>query len=127
MHYWLDVPLTSTMPSPLWHRYADNFCYVVQSVTKGEQALAKVRRLLNPLGMSLKGEDGVSDLAAGEKVHLLGFSVQCLGEEVVYGVGKNATDHLMQRLRIAHEDDNPSRAAEQALLEWIESCGPAFE
>jgi retron-type reverse transcriptase len=59
----------------LWWRYADNVAYLCQGMSEGEQALQEVGRLLEPLGMTLKGEDGVKDLGQGDVARLLGFSL----------------------------------------------------
>ena len=44
-------------------------------MAEGERTLAAIRQLLTPLGLSLRGEDGVSDLDKGGEVQLLGFTL----------------------------------------------------
>jgi len=69
------VPLAGKLKHPLWNRYADNLCRLCRSVAEGERTLAAIRQLLTPLGLSLRGEDGVSDLDKGGEVQLLGFTL----------------------------------------------------
>ena len=54
----------------------NNLVYLAQSVSKGAQALDKISSLLQPLGLNLKGEDGVTNLRAGGTAQLLGFSLR---------------------------------------------------
>lgn len=127
LHYWLDVPLTARMKHPLWFRYADNFAYVAKSVSEGKHLLGRVGRRLKPLGMNLKGEDGVADLNAGEEVQLLGFIVSRVQEQIRFGLGNQALANLAERLSKAHDHEDPPKAARQSFMGWISSCGPAFE
>lgn len=115
------------MESPLWFRYADNLVYLARSVSEGRQVLRKVRGLLRPLGLTLKREGGVRDLANGTEVQLLGFSLRRHRNKVVYGLGKEALNHLAQDLSLAHATPHPPVTARLSLLGWVESVGPAFE
>lgn len=126
LHDWLDGPVTSSMVHPLWFRYADNLCYLCPGVPEGEQALAVIRQLLAPLGMSLKGVDGVSDLRT-RKAQLLGFSLKYRDEKLVYGLGKKARDQLRRGLEEAYGEQNPNTSALEVLRGWVSSYGPAFE
>lgn len=114
------------MVHPLWFRYADNLCRLNESVPEGEQALAAIRQLLSPLGMSLKGEDGASDLRT-RKAQLLGFSLKYRDEKLVYGLGKRARDQLRRGLEDAYGEQNPNTSALEVLRGWVSSYGPAFE
>lgn len=126
LHDRLDEPVTDTKRSPLWFRYADNLVYLVQSVSKGRQILRKVRRLLRPLGLTLKGEGGGQNLAKGKEVQLLGFTLRHRRNKVVYGLGKEALNHLAQELSLAHATPHPPVTARLSLLGWVASVGPAF-
>jgi hypothetical protein len=126
LHYWLDEPLSGIVKRPLWFRYADNLCYLAGSVPEGERVLATIRRRLRPLGLTLKGEDGVSDLRTGD-AQILGFTLKYREGVLVYGLGKTARDRLRENLRDAYEDDDPTRNARAVLEGWIASYGPAFE
>jgi RNA-directed DNA polymerase len=128
LHDYLDVPVMGTPKHPLhYHRYADNLCRLCRSVAEGEQALAAIRQLLTPLGMSLKNEDGVFDLNDGDEAQLLGFTLSLGKKKLVYGLGKKARDQLRRGLERAYEADHPEQTARRTLEGWINSCGPAFE
>jgi hypothetical protein len=128
LHDYLDLPVTGTLKHPLhYHRYADNLCRLCRSVAEGEHALAAIRQLLTPLGTSLKGEDGVFDLKAGDEAQLLGFTLALGKKKLVYGLGKRARDQLRRGLERAYEADHPHESAKRVLHGWVISCGPAFE
>lgn len=127
LHHWLDQPITATMELPLWYRYADNLCYLAQSVSDGRHVLRTAAKFLRPLGMPLKGEDGVADLAAGETALLLGFTLKRRRKKLVYGLGKKALDQLAHHLGKAHATRHPPEVAHKALLGWMDAVGPAFE
>jgi hypothetical protein len=95
-------------------------------VPEGRLLLRKVRRLLRPLGFSLKGEGGVQNLGKGKEVELLGFTLRREGTQVVFGLGKKALDHLAQNLGQAHAAAHPQESARASLLGWVESAGPAY-
>jgi retron-type reverse transcriptase len=111
----------------LWWRYADNVAYLCQGMSEGGQALQEVGRLLGPLGMTLKGEDGVKDLGRGDVARLLGFSLWWDGEILHPGVGPESFDQLCQRLGQAHVTPNPRRAALAVARGWVMAYAPAFE
>src|SRR5262249_26983668 len=103
LHDWLDVPLTATLSAPPWFRYADNLVYATKGVPEGRHVLARIRHLLRPLGLALKGEDGVIDLAAGGEAQILGFTTRWQGERLVHGLGKQALDQLRRHLGSSHD------------------------
>jgi RNA-directed DNA polymerase len=126
----LHCRLDSTYDSdtPPWFRYVDNLVYLCRDVTEGHQALNHARKALDTVGMSLKGEDGVRNLKAGETVNLMGFIFSEKDGELIFSLGDQAwsqlTDHLMQ----AHEKDNPPESAKAGIKGWLNYfCGPAFE
>jgi hypothetical protein len=128
LHYWLDEPLTAMMEfPPRYFRYADNVGCLAGSVPEGRRVLRQVRRLLRPLGLALKQEGGVLDLARGEEVQLLGFTLRRQGDRLAYGLGKKALDQLRQHLGDAHAAEDPPAAARQSVYGWLSSAGPAFE
>ena len=128
MHYGVDQPIMDMIGVPLqWFRYADNLVYLAASVSAGRSFLRLVRRLLEPLGLTLKGEDGVQNLARGKEVQLLGFSLRRKDNGVLYGLGKKALDHLTQNLGSAHDMPHPTSSARESLLGWVDAMGPAFE
>jgi hypothetical protein len=112
---------------PRWFRYADNLTYLSSSVSEGEQTLIKVAQLLAPYGLTLKGKDGVVDLSQGEEAHLLGFTLSKKGNHLTYGINQEAWNSLALSLLDAHREANPTRAAQEAMLGWVDSLGPAFE
>ncbi len=126
LHFLLDVPLMAKIPSPLWFRYADNICYLAESVSEGAEVLADTRQLLTPTGLSLKGEDGVFDLQTSE-AQLLGFRLQYQDEKLICGLPDRAYDQLGENFRAAYDSVHPHQTACQVLQGWINSYGPAFE
>jgi hypothetical protein len=96
-------------------------------MSEAVQMLEKVRYLLEPLGLTLKGEDGVKDLSQGDKAHLLGFSLRWDGSELHLGLEPNTFKHLEQHLGLAHVTPNPTHTACTVVLGWIEAYAPAFE
>jgi retron-type reverse transcriptase len=121
-----DQVMTEIAKGLLWFRYADNLAYLVRSMSEGEDVLGKVSRLLEPLGMSLKFQDGVKDIRQ-DRVSLLGFSLHWDGETLHLGVEPGAFTHLQQHLDEVHAAPNPTRAAREAVLAWVEAYAPAFE
>lgn len=127
LNYYLDVPIRDMMEAPFWFRYADNLCFLARNVSEGRLLMRKVRRLLNPLGLTLRDDGGVHDLSKGKEAQLLGFTLRRSGNQVVFNLGKKAMNHLAQNLGKAHETVHPQETARQSLLGWVESVGPAFE
>jgi hypothetical protein len=135
LHYALDLPQIANSAvaagpgNPPWNRWADNLTYLCRSVTEGNQALQRARALLQPAGLSLKGEDGpaVSLKRRGARVEILGFQVSYRDGRLRYGLGKKARKNLEQHLAEAHEAADPGRAATEAVRGWLAAHGPAFE
>jgi retron-type reverse transcriptase len=111
----------------LWWRYADNVAYLCQGMSEGGQVLEEVGRLLKPLGMTLKGEDGVKDLCQGDIAHLLGFSLWWDGETLHLEVEPGSFNQLRQNLGQAHVMPNPRRTALDVVRGWVKAYAPAFE
>jgi hypothetical protein len=140
LHYALSLPqLVDTIDSTTnaadqdnpsrQFQYADNLVYLCRSVTEGNQALQRARALLQPAGLSLKGEDGppVNLKRQGTRVGILGFRVSYRDGRLRYGLGGKAWKSLEQRLAEAHGAADPGRAAVAAVRGWLEAHGPAFE
>lgn len=129
LHDTLDVPMMAHVDNkPLWYRYADNLVVLAGSVTEGRHALATVSTLLQPLGLTLKGDgDGVIDLSAGDSAQLLGYRVYRDDDEVRFRIGDTAWDNLRQSLSDAHAEVDPPETALKAVLGWVEYLGPAYE
>jgi len=124
MHEHHDVPLRAIAGSPSPYRYADNLAYLCRDVPEGDQALDRVRRLLTPAGLALKGQDGPPvDLEAGGEASLLGFRLAMEGGRVRAGLLEQA---LAVRLLECHDEHDPPRSAVAAVMGWIESMGPAL-
>jgi hypothetical protein len=111
----------------LWWRYADNVTYLCQGMSEGRQMLQEVNRLLEPLGMQLKGEDGVKDLGQGDVAHILGFSLWRNGETLHLEVEPKSFSQLRQHLGLAHVAPNPRWAALDVVRGWVKAYAPAFE
>jgi hypothetical protein len=134
LHYALDLPqiadsaVAAGPGNPPWYRWADNLTYLCRSVSEGNQALQRARALLQPTGLSLKGEDGLPTnlRRQGARVEILGFQVNLGDGRLRYGLGKKAWRSLEQRLVEAHEAADPGRAATAAVRGWL-AAGPAFE
>jgi hypothetical protein len=110
-----------------WYRYADNVAYLCRDMTEGGQVLKEVNDRLKPLGMRLKGKDGVKGLASGEEACLLGFALRRTGKVLHCGTSPGALDDLRQHLGQAHVAPNPARTARDAVTAWVEAYAPAFE
>lgn len=123
LHYNLDVPLANESSGPPFFRYADNLVFAARSLSEGRKAIQRVERLLKPLKMSLKGEDGVIDLAAGDQAQLLGFTVRKRGERVSLSLGNDTLAELHANLSNAHGQREPQRTAKESLFGWLAAHG----
>jgi RNA-directed DNA polymerase len=110
-----------------WWRYADNVVYLCQSMSEGRQTLTEVGRLLEPLGMTLKGQDGVKDLSQGDKASILGFSLHWDGKTLHKEVEPTAFSQLRQRLGQSHVAPSPRQDALDVVRGWVKAYAPAFE
>lgn len=111
----------------LWWRYVDNVAYLCQSMSEGVQMLGKVNRLLKPLGMTLKGEEGVKDLNQREGIQLLGFSLRWDGKTFHLDVEPKSFDQLQHHLGQTHVTPNPRLTALEVVRGWVKAYAPAFE
>jgi retron-type reverse transcriptase len=111
----------------LWWCYADNLVYLCQSMSEGGQVLQAVGSLLEPLGMTLKGEGGVKDLDQGDMAHLLGFSLWWSGEVLHLEAEPESFSQLRQHLGQSHVTPNPQRTALDVARGWVKAYAPAFE
>ncbi len=127
LHFGLDVPSQDVKERFRVFRYADNLAYPTRDLHEGQQALRHAALLLEPLGLELKGEDGVVDLNTGASVQLLGFSLQKRANRLRVGLGQHAWTSLAEHLLNAHDEPEPVPAANKAVMGWVESHGPAFE
>ena len=126
-HAVTDAPLTGAITQPLWLRYADNLVFAARSVAEGIQILDRARRLLEPAGHTLKGEDGPPvDLRTGE-AQLLGFTLSLRDNRLHLGVGEASWQQLARDLEQAHDAEDPPTAANRAVEGWLACFGAAFE
>jgi hypothetical protein len=126
LHYIHDTKVKELFKELPWFRYADNLCYLCRGMSEGRRVLTKVNRLLEPFGLTLKGEDGVKDLRS-EIAHLLGFSLMLNGKSLQYGIGPGAFTQLRQHLGEAHVTHHPTQTAQAVVLGWIGAFAPALE
>jgi hypothetical protein len=101
--------------------------YVAQDVTEGRRVLFRVRRLLRKVGLSLKGKDGITDLDAGDRATVLGFTLWREDGRLRIGLKEGALDQLRAHLAEAWETSDPNMTAKTVLRGWINANGPAFE
>ncbi len=127
LHIVHDIPLDAVDEVLLWFRYADNLVYVVRSVSEGNRVLTLVRRLLRKVGLSLKGEDGIADLSAGNRAQLLGFTLWREDGRLWIGLGEKSLPQLREHLVKAWETSDPHITARTILRGWIDANGPSFE
>jgi retron-type reverse transcriptase len=134
LHLNHDVPLIRDVHKPFWvreargvYRYADNLTYRTRSVTAGEHLLDRARHHLEAVGLELKDDGGVYNLAAGQTMPLLGFVLRQAGEEVTFEPDHESLVRLRQQLVRCHEHAEPIAQARLALIGWVTSMGPAFE
>ena len=113
---------------PFLIRYVDNVPCLTRDVYEGCEVVERCRYLLG-LGLGLKDqteEEDLSDLSAGETTELLGFRVSSDDRGMRYDVADTALDALGDRLREAHDTDNPPVTARAVIQGWIATMGPAF-
>jgi hypothetical protein len=128
LHIHLDQLLQQKEPTPSWFRYADNICYVCQDAPEGKQRLEQAQRLLQAVGLNLKGEDGPPiNLKTGRKVQLLGLTLTYHEGRVRYNLGEAAWTDLKQTLKECHQEPNPPTMAHMVLQGWIGALGPTSE
>ena len=123
--YELDRPLRAIPTKPHCFRYSDNLAYLVQRVTDGQGVLEQADNLLRPLGMSLKGTDGVHDLSTGGTATLLGFDLRWGGAGLELKPAAKAWTSLRKHLQDCHGTPVPSRTALQQLRSWVTAYAPA--
>jgi hypothetical protein len=120
LHFHHDLPLTNLADAPRFLRYADNVLYVCRSVVEGQQLLKEVgEQYLRPVGLELKGEDGVIDLAAGGKAAILGFVLTWSQGTLEYSVSDHLWAHLREALKRLDQYRDPALAAKQIILGWV--------
>lgn len=127
LHELVDTPLCDGSATPSWFRYADNIVYAAQDVPEGRASIDWVHHLLQRQGLTLKGQDGVVNLAGDQIAPILGYTLRLRGGRLYYGLRNEAISGLTQSLIETHESPNPPAAAAMALLGWMDSVGPAFE
>ncbi|MDB5306082.1 MAG: ltrA 3 [Gemmataceae bacterium] len=127
LHRTLDVGVERRHLPP-WRRFADNLAFVCRSVTEGEKAIQCCRELLDPAGLTLKGEDGrPADLNRGSRAHLMGYTLFRTGSGLGLVPGPDAWRKLEANLLRAHRSAHPPLTASQAVLGWVHYAGPTFE
>src|SRR5262249_2266874 len=89
LHHALDLGVHHGHHPLRYWRYADNLIWLCRSVPEGDQALDHLRRLLEPAGFILKGEDGVTDLRQG-KAQLLGLSLSARNDQLHFDLGNDS-------------------------------------
>jgi retron-type reverse transcriptase len=126
LHYYHDRPMEERPILP-WYRYADNLTYLCQDMSEGREILHRSCARLEPLGMTLKGEEGARDLGAGGEAQVLGFILSWRGGSLHYETSDKALGQLQQDLQGAQLGPNPAVTTAQVALGWIEAMGPALE
>jgi hypothetical protein len=114
LHVVHDVPLDAWDDALLWHRYADNLVYVCQSVSEGRRVLARVRRLLRKVGLSLKGKDGIG---SGQSNMEMGIAACDKAKEEI-----SAANYPKIRLMLVPKVQ-VAAPAKDVKAEWVE-CSP---
>lgn len=134
LHLNHDVPMARDAHKPLWlretgdvARYVDNLLYRSTSVREGMQVLERARQTLRTIDLGLKGTGGIFNLTTGDEAQLLGVTVRRVGNEMRFGPGQLALDHLQEHLAGTFELPDPVSAARKRLQGWVGWNGPAFE
>ncbi|MFO0823766.1 MAG: reverse transcriptase domain-containing protein [Gemmataceae bacterium] len=123
--YELDRPLSTIPLKPHSFRYSDNIAYLVERVSDGQSVLEQANNLLQPLGMSLKGADGVYDLSNGESATLLGYDLRWDDGGLELRPSAKAWTSLRKHLQDSYGTPVPSRTALQQLRSWVTAYAPA--
>src|SRR5262245_51919533 len=98
LHHALDLGVNQGHHLLRYWRYADNLIWLCRGVPEGNQALDHLRRLLEPAGFFLKGEDGVTDLRQGT-AQLLGLSLSVKNDQLHFDLGNDSWTKLARSLR----------------------------
>jgi hypothetical protein len=124
LHLAHDVPMGKAT-NPLWLRYADNLVYPANSVQEGRRRLQHAARILRRAHLSLKGEDGVTDLRHSQ-AHVLGFTLSLSNGRPQLGLDEESWQWLAHHLQDAHTAHDPNETACQKACGWVESIAPAI-
>jgi hypothetical protein len=112
---------------PSWYRYADNIAFVCRDVFEGQEMLERAANLIRDIKLDLKGVDGVRNLANGDNVELLGFTLRMRDNQLLFDNADKAWANLAEHLENAHNMPNPLLYALHSVKHWIQAYGPAFE
>jgi hypothetical protein len=110
------------------YRYADNLIFSTKSVSEGHQVLDSIRQHLLHCQTPVKDDARVHDLRdESEAPQILGFTLRCREDRLVFGLREDALHRLASALEEAYSQSDPAQAAKQAATGWIGWIGPVFE
>jgi RNA-directed DNA polymerase len=125
----LDRPLIAAHPGIRSWRFADNHVIAAQNTDAAEAALETTRRLLNEIGMTLKGDPHPVDLLRpGVDVEILGYVVSMNRTgNLRLRVRPRAWERLHEHVDVAATHDRPSRQVARVVDGWSQYFGVCFE
>ena len=125
----LDQPWRETYPHLPLIRFADDLLILCQNLPEAKAADAALRRLLLPMGMSLKESprESIHNLRTpGASVEWMGFSIDKNGLELAASIAERSWRRLREYLMLAHtKNDAPLRAV-HIIKQWLRSRGPCY-
>lgn len=127
LHHRLDLPFSENADHPLWLRYADNLAYLCQSEREGLTATQDAQKLLQPIGMALKGTDGDPVDLRQKGAKILGLSIRWKNGRIQYELTEEAWTNLKQKLSETHMNQDIQGMAYQVIQGWMVACASAFE
>ena len=127
LHFVHDVPFHELGITPFWYRYADNLVYLCRDVHEGRLVQRQVEKLLSNSGLEINPDLQLANLAAGDSVEILGFTLALTGNAVRFSPLAGYQERLGQGLAEAWNSCEPIEEAHQRAKQWISQHGPALD
>jgi hypothetical protein len=130
LHDAFDALWDAHMPGVPFLRYGDDILLAARSPAEAKKATAVLRKLFTEAEMpiTIDGEPSVYRLHRGAVITWLGFDISYRYGVVRFKIPERAIQQLPYRFKAVKGEDEQDqrRVAEQKLLGWIGSYGPAW-
>ena len=126
LHSALDEPFSQNAALPPLLRYADDLVFVGRDVSEGLAAIDQAKQLLEPHGLTLKGNAGNPVDLRDSPAQILGYALKWEGR-IQCSLPDDAWKQLGEKLAEGHRHANPVKAAEMAAKGWLQHAGPTLE
>ena len=128
LDHFLDRKWKEAFPNIPLLRYADDLLILCTDEKEATCCYRSLKQLLREAGLQLKGTQAtcVTNMKGGHPVTWLGWELRWIDGVVLAHMGEKVWNKLTTRLEACHDKPDAAMRAQETILSWISSQGPAY-